>query len=422
MPDEPLTRSRIQGWVHAIDSLASAGALWQHRAATLETAADDYLRTLSMPGGTPWHGTAQQTAVDEARKDRAVVIAAADQARTNAHAAQRGVDALMVRRAQALSAIAAAEADRFSVGDDLSVRDAGIWSAARYAHRVALAHAHQQVIGLRARELQDEDRRIAGDLRSDALAPWGTDDAPQYKWTADDLYRGDPKATDVAQDGLGDCYLAGPMGAVADANPQWIRDRITFDPTTGVFEVTLWNGKTWQRIPVSQEDINTNIAVRGGSRIDNGKPDAPLWPAVLETAYAKLKAPEMTVHDGLVTGIRGGYPRDALEALTGNSGRSIELKQLWHNNIQLDREITEALASRQPVIVSTTDEGVRLAGLHCYIIESITGTGADAQVTLRNPWNGDFPLTTMALSQLVGHGIPGLTGSHLGSQVTIGAF
>lgn len=61
----------------------------------------------------------------------------------------------------------------------------------------------------------------------------------ERRWTDKDLYPHDPTAADVKQDSVGDCYLVATMGAIANANPQWIKDRIHFDDQTGTFGVTL---------------------------------------------------------------------------------------------------------------------------------------------------------------------------------------
>ncbi len=251
------------------------------------------------------------------------------------------------------------------------------------------------------------------------------DDKPPHRWTDKNLYPHDPTADDVNQDSIGDCYLDATMGAIANANPQWIKDRIKYDPASGNFDVTLWDGKQWKHITVTQDDIDTNIAHHGASWLDNGRPDAPLWPTVLENAYAKLKAPERSLGDALDNGIgQGGYPQDALEALTGNRGTVINPQNAWLTRDHLDQEIAQALANHQPVTIGSTPDGSPIHNSHAYTVEKITGTGSDAQVTLRNPWNSDNenPTITVRLGDLIGSGIPGINGHHPTNVVNIGSL
>jgi WXG100 family type VII secretion target len=95
----------------------------------------------------------------------------------------------------------------------------------------------------------EESRRVAEQMHAN-----GEDDDKDHKgcvnlvddvkrrWTDKDLYPHDPTAADIRQDRIGDCYLDSTMGAIANANPQWIKDRIHYDDKTGNFDVTLWDG------------------------------------------------------------------------------------------------------------------------------------------------------------------------------------
>ncbi|PQM50587.1 DUF4226 domain-containing protein [Mycolicibacter virginiensis] len=255
----------------------------------------------------------------------------------------------------------------------------------------------------------------------------------ERRWTDADLYPHDPTAADVKQDSVGDCYLDATMGAIANANPQWIKDRIHFDSQTGAFDVTLWDGHEWKHLDVTQADIDTDIRHNGASWLDNGRPDAALWPAVLESAYAKLKYPGRDLSDALGNDVgigQGGYAKDAMEALTGNRGTVINPESVWFTNQHIDQAISGALANHQPVTISTTPQGAPLTQSHVYVVEGINGTGSDAMVTLRNPWetNAGTPidtpdaLVTVRLGDLIGSGLPGPLGTHPMSGVNIGSL
>ncbi|MFL0178404.1 MULTISPECIES: DUF4226 domain-containing protein [unclassified Mycobacterium] len=310
------------------------------------------------------------------------------------------------------------------------------------------ARQFQAFLATKAREIH----RVVDEVSADSASRTGTlrslryplgDGAPlsppidtrggQHRWTANDLYPHDPTAADVKQDSVGDCYLDATMGAIANANPQWIKDRIQFDDQTGTFDVTLWDGREWKHIGVTQADIDTDIKHNGASWLDNGRPDAALWPTVLESAYAKLKYPGRDLADALGNdaGIgQGGYAKDAMEALTGNRGTVINPQNVWFTNQHIDQAISGALANHQPVTISTSPEGAPLTQSHVYVVEGISGTGSDAMVTLRNPWETntgtpiDTPdaLVTVRLGDLIGSGLPGPLGTHPMAGVNIGSL
>lgn len=249
------------------------------------------------------------------------------------------------------------------------------------------------------------DETVAEALRTGGPPP-PAQVSPEFTWDDEDLYAGDPKGSDVNQDGIGDCYLVATMSAIANADPQWIKDRISYDPQRGTFGVTMWDGTEWRHITVTQSDVDANIAAHGASGVDvpgGVNPSAPLWPAVLESAYAKMKAPGQGI-----AGIESGVTPPALEALTGNNGEWIIPATEWMTPSQnIDTQITEALNGNQPVMLSTsvlTGNVTGLSAQHVYSVEGISGTGSDATVTLRNPWGADDgpPVITARLGDLIG--------------------
>lgn len=243
------------------------------------------------------------------------------------------------------------------------------------------------------------------------------------RWTDHDLYPHDPTAADIRQDSIGDCYFDATLGAISQANPQWIRDRIHYDDQTQTFDVTLWNGREWQHITVTQDDIQTDIDHHGASWLDNGQPNAPLWPSVMESAYAKLHSPGDNLGHALDSGIgQGGLGQDAMQALTGNRGTNIDPREVWLTNQHIDQSISAALANHQPVTIGTTPTGGPLLSNHVYIVEGISGVGSDAQLTLRNPWGHNpndpgNPLIRVRLGDVIGSGLTGKF-DHFGTHPT----
>jgi hypothetical protein len=149
----------------------------------------------------------------------------------------------------------------------------------------------------------------------------------EVRFDAADLYGAKgPQAADIRQDALGDCYFVATLGALAQQQPDAVRNMISFDANTGNFTVRLHDGDgNPQSVQVTQAEVEDNLARQGGSTADNSGLDGPIWPAVAETAYAKMH--DSNPADGLTEGYNaianGGWPQDAMQAITGDRGDEI---------------------------------------------------------------------------------------------------
>jgi hypothetical protein len=158
--------------------------------------------------------------------------------------------------------------------------------------------------------------------------------APQY--TDQQLYgvNGQPQLADVKQDLIFNCYLVSSMGAIAAQQPDRIRDAIRYEPdasnpSAGVFHVTLHHPiRGPVEVPVTQADVEHNIQKSGGGIADNRK-GSPIWPSVMETAFAKLHDPNPQnnslndAYDVIGDPNRGGSLHEAMFALTGDQGHNL---------------------------------------------------------------------------------------------------
>jgi len=156
------------------------------------------------------------------------------------------------------------------------------------------------------------------------------------------LWNGAPKATDVNQGYLGDCYLIASMGAVAAANPAAIQ--ALFSPQTPnqkSYAISLWgkqadaSGATKYvkrtftvdaSIPVYTGGTTPHYAgqLDGDVSTNGAQPGVeakPLWPILLEKAYAILRGREAGAPSGDygAVGDSGGLPEEAMAALTGTA-------------------------------------------------------------------------------------------------------
>jgi Calpain family cysteine protease len=265
----------------------------------------------------------------------------------------------------------------------------------------------------------------------------------ERQYTGADLYgaNGRPHAADIDQDGIYNCYFLAPMGALGEKHPDRIRDAIRFNDETGDFTVSLYRppnaqeraqGQTnpiQESITVSQEDIRHNIRREGGGTVDNNRErNGPLWPTVIEAGFAELygRNPKGEVNFGqgyrtigALTG--GGALSDGTYALTGESGRSLQI----HNpdappmqptgpnhvaraepppfrapshsaKLGLDAvyaEVEQALTAGRPVSMSTQgrDVGDGLEESHAYMVVGVSRNpqNNEALVTLRNPYGNN---------------------------------
>jgi hypothetical protein len=252
---------------------------------------------------------------------------------------------------------------------------------------------------------------------------------------------GDPKAGDVKQKSVGDCYLDATLMAMAGANPKRIRDMIHFDPATGDFVVSL-PGKP--PIHVSQQDIEDDIKAGGASLADEfNTNEKPLWPAILECAYAKDQAPSPTRHDGSslmqdqIAAIgHGGVVANAMSVLLGNQGTPV-LADTPLREYPAYTEIKAALDAHRPAVLSVNSEtdlnwlekalGASapsrdgLENLHAFQVVSVQENDHhEPTITLRNPWgqnhtynpsepsppgsNPDSPFITVKLKDIIQSG------------------
>ncbi len=297
----------------------------------------------------------------------------------------------------------------------------------------------------------------------------------ERQYTTADLYGvdGRPHAADIQQDKIYNCYFLAPMGALGERLPDRIQDAINFNAETGDFTVSLYrppnpqeksqgqNSPIQEFITVSQEDVRRNISERGGGTVDNNRErNGPLWPTVIEAGFAELygRNPKGEVHFGqgyrtigALTG--GGALSDGTYALTGESGRSLQIHNpdappmrptgpnhvarpepppfrapLQGAKLGLDTvyaDVEQALTAGRPVSMSTQGRDVSdgLEESHAYMVVGVSRNpqNNEASITLRNPygnnqragegnqnigtgWNADNPEITVSLNRLVRDG------------------
>jgi hypothetical protein len=217
------------------------------------------------------------------------------------------------------------------------------------------------------------------------------------RFTASDLYgpTGRPQATDIDQDRLNDCYLLAPMAGLARLQPQRLQDSISYDEASQSFKVRMYQpgadgAAQAVTIDVSQDDVLDNLRRQGGSTVDNRRNvDGPLWPAVMETAYAEMQ--NQGSRNANYAAIEFGMPGPAMYAMTGESGQDITREQVAAlSTEQVYTRLQTALGEGRPVTLGAYVEnpGFPQDGLqdrHMYTVEGVRKVGNDMFVDLRNP-------------------------------------
>lgn len=222
---------------------------------------------------------------------------------------------------------------------------------------------------------------------------------------------GQPSIDDVRQSSFGDCYYAATLAAIAQQNPDLIRNAIRYDPATQTYSVTLHDASgAPQTLTVSQAEIASNIAMGGGGQRDDGVANAPVWVDVMEVAYAKML--DTNHADGLTEGYTdlgdGGWPHDAMRVLTGSEGAAVAydkglFESRGHALDEMGTAVQDALNNGRPVTAWSVPERDsrslwgRITGAenpqdglvddHVYTVTAIArDANGNWQVTLRNPW------------------------------------
>ncbi len=126
-----------------------------------------------------------------------------------------------------------------------------------------------------------------------------------------------PKGADTAQGALGDCFFIASMAAIANASPQAIADAITFDKATGKYTVRFFEEARGGSMKPVYITVDAYLPT-SGNRADPafaGDPGKPLWPAILEKAYAQWKGGYDVIGEG-------GTGDQAMAELSGVRSRS----------------------------------------------------------------------------------------------------
>lgn len=130
--------------------------------------------------------------------------------------------------------------------------------------------------------------------------------------------------SDIKQGGLGDCFLIASINAIANADPKFLQDAITYDASSGMYSCRFYEEDGFDAAtnqPKKKEHIEIvdgylptlNSGGNAGKNAYARPNDASQWGAIYEKAYAQWKGGG----EGYAKIGTGGHMSAAMEEITG---------------------------------------------------------------------------------------------------------
>ncbi|MBB4930064.1 hypothetical protein F4561_000884 [Lipingzhangella halophila] len=192
---------------------------------------------------------------------------------------------------------------------------------------------------------------------------------------------GEISSDDLDQGSLGNCWWLAGTGAIADQNPEMIKDMIQ-ENSNGTYTVTFGDGESVTVTPDIVVDADS-----GGAVFSDPGHEGVMWPAILEKAHAQ--------REGSYGETEGGNAADSLEMVTGNDAEEIDAGDVTEADLNSWLEGDDPHA----VTVASLREGDGkdpykngdLAERHVYVVEEVN----DGKVELTNPWGHSHATLTI---------------------------
>lgn len=195
---------------------------------------------------------------------------------------------------------------------------------------------------------------------------------------------------DVVQGSIANCYMVSAFSALAEANPDLIKNAIK-DNGDGTFDVRFFEKDAYGSFKPVTVTVDSDIATDFGTKNKYAKArdGNEEWVTVLEKAYAQWKGGYEAIGNG-------GRSGDVFEALTGK--RANWTSTTYTPADRIYSSISTAIAAHKPVTAGTfgKDSGVDYTGTGVYAWHAYTVLGASEDngtkyLQLRNPWGNTEP-------------------------------
>ncbi len=219
------------------------------------------------------------------------------------------------------------------------------------------------------------------------------DGTPKFKLErfSGPLFIDEPKADDVRQGAIGNCYFPAAMAAVAYARPDIIKNMIK-DNGDGTYTVKFTPssyGGTGRPVEIKVDgDLYARSyggPIYGGSLGGSTAPDKmELWFPLIEKAYAQWKGSYDTIGNG---GVAGTVMSEVM-------GKGYKYENITSSNKDRIYEmIKTAAANKQPMAAGTygTEDAAKYTNTgvyahHAYSVMGVEEENGTKYVKVRNPW------------------------------------
>jgi hypothetical protein len=215
-----------------------------------------------------------------------------------------------------------------------------------------------------------------------------------------------PTVSDIRQQELGDCYFMAGLGAIAQANPNALRQNVV-DFNDGTYGVRL--GDKFYRVdndlPVAS--ISSTTPAYAGLGQQNS-----MWAAVVEKAFAHYRTGANSY-----TSIEGGFGQEIMRALGDPAASMRFIANTYASAVAMAADFAARLSRGEALTFGTGDRylgvvkhtGAPLVFSHEYTVVRVVRNawGTITGITLRNPWghngspnDGTGGLVTLTPQQL----------------------
>lgn len=236
-----------------------------------------------------------------------------------------------------------------------------------------------------------------------------------YQISTGNLFNGAPSRADTRQGSIGDCYFIASIAAIADQNPDAVRNMF-IDNGDNTYTVRFYAGALGQfnqggtitagfvsgtgtadYVTVNRKlatNASGRLAYSGAGQVASSS-STTLWIALAEKAYAQWNETGNEGRDGTNTyrGIEGGWMSNVNAQVLGYNSTNYSLSS------STKQTMITALNSGRSVTIGTMPSATAggLVGSHAYIVAGYNA-GTDT-FTLHNPWGFQHP-TALTWAQL----------------------
>jgi len=215
-----------------------------------------------------------------------------------------------------------------------------------------------------------------------------TNSGLSYQFLVGNLFNGTPSRNDAKQGQLGDCYFIAALSAIADKNPDAVRN-LFIDNNDGSYTVRFYDAtRTADYVTVNRR-LPTNSAGRleySGYGLSVSSSATTGWIALAEKAYAQWNETGNEGRDGTnrYSSIEGGWMSYVNAQVLGTNSSNYSFSTTPKQTL-----IHAITASKSITLGTLQNATVGLVGSHAY---TVAGYNASTDTfTLFNPWGTSHP-------------------------------